>query len=270
MNSKERAFVKTVLSFYKEHGRHTLPWRKTKDPYKIYISEVMLQQTQVDRVLPKYEAFLKLYPNVHALAEAQLSSVLLAWQGLGYNRRAKLMQQCAATISKEYSGKFPVDAVTLQTLPGIGPYTAHAICTFAFNQSVTLIETNVRSVYLHHFFADATEVADKELLPLIEKTVDKENPKVWYYALMDYGSHLKKTVGNPNTKSKHYTKQSAFNGSDRQIRGAIIRLLTKKAQTRKQLHGVLSMFEDIRIDVMLERLKDEGMVVVKKGRYTLP
>lgn len=271
MTKKERHFVQIVNEFYQKQGRHILPWRKTKNPYRILVSEVMLQQTQVDRVLPKYKAFLKKFPSVQALADASLGDVLIAWQGLGYNRRAKLLHQCAQVVTKEHKGRFPRSFEALKALPGIGPYTAGAVCAFAYNQAVPLIETNVRTVYIHHFFHDDFEVSDAEVMALVERTLDHTNPREWYWALMDYGSHLKKTIGNKNTQSKHYTKQSKFQGSDRQIRGAIIRLLTQDGSvSRAKLLKELAQFEDIRIDAQLEKLLAEEMVVKEKRSYMLP
>jgi len=270
MNRTEHKFIETVWSFYKAQGRHSLPWRKTKDPYRILVSEVMLQQTQVQRVIPKYEAFIERFPDVGALANAPLREVLYLWQGLGYNRRAKMLHSCAKVVSSEYAGVFPNTHKALVALPGIGPYTASAILSFAFSVATPLIETNVRSVYLHHFFKDKTQVSDTELLQYIERTLDTENVRTWYWALMDYGAHIKKEYGNPNAQSSHYTKQSVFKGSDRQIRGAILRTLTAASHSRVKLHSVLASFEDIRIDAQLHNLMDEGMIV-KKGRiYMLP
>lgn len=270
MNKKERDFIAVVQKFYAEHGRHGLLWRATADPYKILVSEIMLQQTQVERVIPKYRAFLKQFPSVSALANAPLGEVLIAWQGLGYNRRAKMLQNCAREIAGHYNGHFPQAKEGLVKLPGIGPYTASALMAFVYNEPVTLIETNVRSVYLHHFFHDKAEVTDAELLPLIARTVSEKNPREWYYALMDYGSYLKKEFKNPSIKSAHHVKQSAFKGSDRQIRGAIIRALAEAKQTRKDFHAKLSAYEDIRIDAQIEKLKSEGMVTYKNKKYSLP
>ncbi len=253
-----------------QHGRHALPWRKTKDPYKILVSEIMLQQTQVDRVLPKYRAFIAQFKTVDALALAPLREVLIAWQGLGYNRRAKMLHSCAQTIVGEYNGTFPKTHAELLSLSGIGPYTASAVLAFAFNTPTPLIETNVRSVYLHHFFNDATDVDDQEILALVKRTLPSENVRLWYWALMDYGSYIKKEFGNPNSKSKQYTKQSAFNGSDRQIRGAIIKLLTQGSFTRLKVHRELRQFEDIRIDAQMHKLCVEGIITFHKKTYMLP
>lgn len=270
MTKKEQKFIAIVWDFYKEHGRKQLPWRKTKNPYKILVSEMMLQQTQVARVIPKYKTFLDTFPNVSALASASLSDVLILWQGLGYNRRAKMLHLCAKQIVNVYGGSFPKTKEKLKELPGIGPYTASAVCTFAYNKTVVLIETNVRTVFLHHFFRGKTNVTDAELLPSIERTLDVQNPSEWYYALMDYGSHLKKSVGNENRRSAHHVVQSTFKGSDRQIRGALIRLLAKGAKSRTSILLELSAFEDIRVDAQVQALLDEGMICHSKQKYSLP
>lgn len=267
MNQKERKFVQTVRDYYQNNGRDSLPWRKTKDPYKILVSEVMLQQTQVDRVLPKYQTFITYFPKVEALAASSLKDVLRMWQGLGYNRRAKMLQECAKTIVRDYGGRFPRSVEKLVALSGVGPYTASAVCTFSFNLPTVMIETNIRSAYLYHFFKDEYEVRDSDLLPIIERTLDREMPRQWYYALMDYGSYLKKVHGNPNKKSKHHVRQSTFKGSDRQLRGALIRLLTKRSHKRIELHTALSSFEDIRIDAQLQKLAAEGMVTTMRGDF---
>ena len=271
MTVKEKQFITAVKTFYQEHGRHTLPWRNTKSPYRILVSEIMLQQTQVDRVLSKYKAFLQKFPTVLKLAQAPLSEVLVLWQGLGYNRRAKMLHECATTVVSEHNGTFPKTPQQLQDLPGIGPYTASAVCAFAYNHPTPLIETNVRTVFIHHFFNETYEVADAAILNLVECTCDTENPREWYWALMDYGSHLKKTVGNLNAQSKHYVKQSKFQGSDRQIRGAIVKVLsTEGKMSRLGLLKKLSAFEDIRVDAQLEKLQAEELVMKQGRSYMLP
>ncbi len=227
-----REFRCSVLDFYAGSARD-FPWRHTENPYEILVSEIMLQQTQTERVLPKYEAWLKRFPDAQSLASASLSEVLALWSGLGYNRRARFLQQACRLISERIAkgGTFPDTADELDALPGIGPYTARAVCTFAFNKPEVFIETNIRSVYIFFFFPheNTKGVADKDLLPLIEKTLYRENPRLWYYALMDYGAALKKKVENPSRKSRHYTKQSRFEGSLRQARGAIVRSLVNSA-----------------------------------------
>ncbi|MCA9325917.1 A/G-specific adenine glycosylase [Candidatus Saccharibacteria bacterium] len=270
MNRKERQFVDTVWQFWRKEGRHDLPWRQTTDPYRILVSEVMLQQTQVERVIPKYRVFMKRWGSARALARAPLAEVIKAWQGLGYNSRAKRLRECAEVVVSEYQGHFPADYGALKALPGIGPYTAGAVMAFAFNKPAPIIETNIRSVYLHHFFADATDVPDEAIMALVTRTLATENPREWYWALMDYGVYIKKTFGNPNSRSKNFAKQSRFVGSDRQIRGAIVRMLTEVMCTRKVLHKRLSQFDMVRIDVQLEKLLAEGMIEKRGQRFALP
>jgi A/G-specific adenine glycosylase len=268
MDTKEKEFIRTVKEYYKRHGRRNLPWRKTRDPYRIMVSEIMLQQTQVERVVAKYEAFLAVFPDVRTLAGAPLGAVLRAWQGLGYNRRAKMLHECAKQVVM-LGGTFPQEYAKLLALPGIGPYTAGAVMAFAFNMPVPIIETNIRSVYLHHFFPDSTDVSDRELMRLVERTLDVRTPRSWYAALMDYGTYVKKNHGNPNSRSRHHVRQTIYKGSDRQIRGAILTRLAASTCTRAQLHIKLP-FPDIRIDAQLEKLGTEKLIVRKAGRYSLP
>ncbi len=260
MNKKIASFKQTVFDFYWTNQR-SLPWRETRDPYEILVSEIMLQQTQVERVVPKYQAFLKAFPSLERLAAAPVTDVLQLWQGLGYNRRGLALQKAAQKIMTEYGGVFPSTEKELIALPGIGPYTASAICVFAFSQPVTLIETNVRRVFLHHFFADKEGVSDKELLPLIEQALDRENPREWYYALMDYGSWLGKQVPNPNRRSKHYTRQSTFQGSNRQLRGAITRFLLQKPDAHFEEVQTYTSSEPDRLQATLTALHQEGFPI---------
>lgn len=268
MNAKEKQFVTTVRRHYKKQGRHDLPWKKTTDPYRILVSEIMLQQTQVERVLPKYTAFIKQWPTARTLTRASLAEVLRAWQGLGYNRRAKLLHECAKIITHEHDGKWPHTHAELMKLPGVGPYTAGAVMAFAFNQPVPIIETNIRTVYLHHFFKNQSEVPESALMQVITKTLDTKHPREWYWALMDYGSYLKKNKGYQNHQAKSYAKQSTFKGSDREIRGAIIRELSTG---RKSLVVLRKLnFEPERIVIQLNKLISEKMVIKQKQVYTLP
>jgi A/G-specific adenine glycosylase len=269
MNKKEKDFIKTVRDYYRRHGRRSLPWRLTTNPYRILVSEVMLQQTQVERVIPKYRSFLRQFPTMKNLAEASLGEVLTEWQGLGYNRRAKMLHECAKEITVRFRGRTPKSYGELVKLPGVGSYTAGAIMAFAYNEAVPMIETNIRTVFLHHFFHDEVNISDNQLFPLMGIVLDKKNSREWYYALMDYGAHLKKTVGNPNERSRHYTKQSMFKNSDRQIRGAIVRTLVEKGKTRTTLHRELP-FDVQRIDEQVERLLKEGMIRFSMKKYSLP
>jgi A/G-specific adenine glycosylase len=271
MTKEERQFVETVWQHYRTYGRHDLPWRKTTSVYPILVSEVMLQQTQVERVVPKYQTFLKRFPTTKALAEAPLKDVLIAWQGLGYNRRAKALKQATEIVRSTRSGRWPSTYEELLALPGVGPYTAGAVSAFAYNKSIPIIETNIRTVYLHHFFSQETDVSEAALLAKVTATLDTNNPRAWYYALMDYGSYLKRQVGNLNHQTTSYTKQSSFSGSDRQLRGIIIRLLsTSDTVSYAKMKQATSAFSDLRLDAQLERLTKEGMIVKEGRSYQLP
>ncbi|MDD1682082.1 MAG: A/G-specific adenine glycosylase [Methanoregula sp.] len=219
-----REFRKMVLDQYRNHGRD-LAWRRTTDPYRILVSEIMLQQTQVERVAVKYPQFIAAFPDFPTLAIAPLAEVLAVWQGMGYNRRAVSLQKCARRVVEEHGGILPQDPEILATFPGIGRATAASICAFAFNMPVVFIETNIRRVFIHYYFCDQEQVDDAEILPLARQALAGQDPRTWYNALMDLGTVLKKTVQNPNRRSRQYTKQPAFEGSDRKIRGGILRLL---------------------------------------------
>ncbi|MDD1721700.1 MAG: A/G-specific adenine glycosylase, partial [Euryarchaeota archaeon] len=235
-----------------------LPWRKTNDPYKILVSEVMLQQTQVERVLRKYEQFLQCFPTFEGLAKAPLQAVLDVWRGLGYNRRAIAVKKVADIVVNEFDGKLPSDDQVLQNLPGIGKTTAGAIRAFAFNEPAVFIETNIRTVFLHTFFAGKLGTRDNEICPLIEQTLDRSNPREWFYALMDYGVMLKKKYGNPSRMSAHHKKQASFQGSNRQLRGAILALIVEHPGiTETELVQILRRNPDT-IQTNLTKLEQEG------------
>lgn len=222
-------FQSLIYTYYAANRRDFI-WRQDVTPYKIAISEVMLQQTQTARVVPKFENWLQKFPDFTALAQASTHDVLTAWQGLGYNRRGLALFKIAQIVIDEYDGQLPNDPVILQTFPAIGPNTAGSICAFAFNNPIMFIETNIRTVYTHTFFPGQSQITDKQLLPLITQTIDQNNAREWYYALMDYGVYLKQNLPRINAASKHYTKQSKFEGSQRQVRGAVIKILTQLKQ----------------------------------------
>lgn len=269
---KLSAFQRTVLDYYHANGRHQLPWRSRQTAYRVLVSEVMLQQTQVDRVVPKYRAFMKLFPTVHALADAPLGEVLRAWQGLGYNRRAKFLHQCVQVVVVDGAGRFPRTYEGLLALPGIGPYTAAAVMAFAYNEACPLIETNVRTVYIHHFFTETTApVADQDILTLVTQSLPRAvPPREWYAALMDYGAYLKRTVGNHKEKSAAYVKQQPFQGSRRQVRGAILRALSSAPLTGPMLQRQLVSLDGAAVASQLAALEAEGLVVRTGRRYQLP
>ncbi|SCL76584.1 putative A/G-specific adenine glycosylase YfhQ [Methanoculleus chikugoensis] len=259
-------FRDLILSYFRAHGRD-LPWRHTTDPYRILVSEIMLQQTQVERVAVKYTEFLEQFPDFGSLARAPRSEVLLTWQGMGYNRRAIALQETARRVTEEYGGDLPADVETLATFPGIGKATAAAICAYAFNMLVVYIETNIRRIFIHFFFQDREGVRDDEILPLVERTLYRENPREWYSAMMDYGTVLKKRTANPNRRSASYSRQSRFEGSDRQIRGQILALvLAEGTVTEKEV--ILRLCEEPgRVKRILGDLAREGFVAESGGTY---
>lgn len=205
--------------------RRDLPWRYIEDPYAVLVSEVMLQQTQVKRVLDYWPRFLALFPTIDALAAAGISDVLEQWQGLGYNRRALALKRCADICAAEHGGRLPQTADELVKLPGIGPATAAGVVAFALDRPALYLETNVRTVFLHELFPGEEGVKDAALIPLVELACPVDGVRDWYYALLDYGAHLKATLPNPSRRSAHHTRQSAFEGSRRQKRAELVRIV---------------------------------------------
>lgn len=260
-------FKKTITDYYKANGRD-LPWRKTSNPYHIVVSEIMLQQTQVPRVVEKYNQFLAIFPTWENLVDAQFSEVLQVWSGLGYNRRAKYLQQIAQKVVNEFNGILPDDPVILETFPGIGRATAASIIVYTFNKPIPFIETNIRRVFIHHFFKAKENIDDLEVRPLVEKTIDIENPKEWYWALMDYGTILATQIENPNRKSKHYGKQSRFEGSVRKVRGEILRQLLKNKQlTEGEIYQIDSDKE--KVETAVKGLLANKLIIQKDEMYKL-
>ncbi len=341
-----------------------MPWRRSITPYRVLISEVMLQQTQVDRVIPKFNAWMKEFPDFESLVKAPLSSVLKAWNGLGYNRRAINLHRLAKMIAgggvdainpyTRNAGNLskrahnvrgnhtvgidsinprdnkrrangigstnPYDRTSTvadwDSLPGIGPATAAAICVYAFNQPHAFIETNVRAVFIHHFFSlppltkgrlggvrrpmrmrappdvacvqtaanplslllrkGEEPITDTDILPLVQQTLDTRNPREWYWALMDYGTYLKKQYKNPSRRSKHYTKQSKFEGSNRQLRGKIVKLMVASGGTGKKfsaptiggLAKQLNLPKQKVAPVMAQLVKD-GFITMRRGKFSI-
>ncbi|RZN37446.1 MAG: A/G-specific adenine glycosylase [Methanophagales archaeon ANME-1-THS] len=262
------AFRELIYAYYQNHGRR-LPWRETNDPYHILVSELMLQQTQVERVLEKYVEFLEAFPDFQALAQAPLHAVLAVWQGLGYNRRAIALKKIAEIVVSTYKGVLPSRPEVLLTLPGIGRYTASAIAAFAFNVPTVFIETNIRTVFLHFFYHNQSDIKDSELLLLVEQTLDTANPRIWYYALMDFGALLKKRYHNPNRRSAHYHRQTPFKGSNRELRGLILKALTHQmCMSERELVESLPS-DSRRIKNALTQLHDEGFITKRGTTYRI-
>lgn len=262
-------FREHIHHFYRSHGRH-FPWRQTDDPYRILLSEVMLQQTQTTRVEPKYELFLSLWPTLKDLASASTLELLTHWKGLGYNRRALYLHR-TAQMSEQWGWTLPNDEAALRDLPGVGKATLAALLAFAFDRRSIYLETNVRRVILHCFFADREGVHDRQIEQILAALIaEEEDPKSWYYGLLDYGVLLKALVPNPNRRSAHYTRQSTFENSNRQIRGLLIHLLTEGGRSSEErIMEVLSRFEADRITTCLTQLKEEGFVEERGGEYMI-
>ena len=265
---------RAVWAHYKRAGRHDLPWRQTVDPYRILVSELMLQQTQVARVIPKYLVFLARFPTIDTLAQTPLREVLIVWQGLGYNRRAKMLHEAAQVVVHEHAGQMPRTYDALLRLPGVGPYTARAVCAFAYNESGAMVETNIRTVLFHHLYPTRADVSDAELYRLIDTLCPAGRAREWYWALMDYGAHLKAHGVRLNHKSKHYTKQSKFEGSDRQLRGAILRAMTRYGvcTTRDIVHNVQREQKNTapgRIRALCAQLRAENLIPTKNQRVAM-
>ncbi|KAB0672524.1 A/G-specific adenine glycosylase [Oryzomonas sagensis] len=242
-----------------------MPWRETRDPYCILISEIMLQQTQVERVKAKYAEFLAAFPTLADLAAAPLPEVLRVWQGLGYNRRALALKRCAEEIVERFAGNFPTTIEALESLPGIGPYTARAVATFAFGAVEAFIETNIRTVFIHFFFHGRDKVGDREIMPLVGATLDRADPRTWYYGLMDYGALLKQSYPNPGRRSAHHTRQSRFEGSNRQLRSRMLRaVMAHPGITAEGLAELLGA-EAEAVQSNLETMKREGFLC-KQGK----
>lgn len=262
------SFQNQIYIFYRQNKR-LLKWREEIKPYWVVVSEVMLQQTQVSRVEQKFPEFIAKFPTFESLAQATLEQVLTVWQGMGYNRRGKYLQEIARIVVHQYQSVVPEDPETLDKLPGIGPATARSISTFIYNRPELFIETNIRRVYIHHFFGDREDISDTEITPLLKQTIDYQHPREWYYALMDYGTYLGKTLPNPNRRSRHYAKQSKFEGSKRQIRGAVLRsILTNGPQSDAELLRGLG-FEKTQLYTVLQEMSREGMVSEKDGKYKI-
>jgi A/G-specific adenine glycosylase len=273
------AFKKEIWAHYRRAGRTDLPWRHTRDPYAILVSEIMLQQTQVSRVEGYYKNFLYRFPDFRALARAKTGDVLRAWQGLGYNRRAMFLKRAAEIVVAQHDGRLPHDRAALESLPGIGKGTSGSLMAFAFNRPEVFIETNIRRVFIHFFFPKKKRVTDVELERYIERSIDLRRPREWYWALMDYGAaiSLSRTmpvsraaakISNPNRRSAHYKKQTVFAGSDRELRGKIVRsTLSQKGNkiSAKALLKIVATTEQ-RFWKVVAGLEKEGFIV-RKGDY---
>lgn len=260
-------FQNLIYRYYKVHGR-SFPWRDTTNPYHILVSEIMLQQTQTTRVEKKYGEFITEFPDFASLAHASVGEVVRIWKGLGYNRRALALRETAHTIVTRYNNVLPDCPEELIMLPGIGRYTASAVVTFAFNRPAVFIDTNIRDVFIHLFFSRRENISDREILPFVELTLDRNDPRQWYYALFDYGAMLKMKA-NENIRSVHYRKQKPFKGSNRELRGNIIGLLLENTNLSYSEIAQHLNLGPVVVRENVAQLKKEGFITVIKDSVRL-
>lgn len=261
-------FRKAVLGWYARNAR-PMPWRETTDPWAILVSEIMLQQTQTSRVEPRYKAWMERFPDAAALAAAPVDEILRLWSGLGYNRRALALATLAAQIVRQSDGRLPEDEAALRELPGVGRYTAAAVAAFAFGQPSVVVETNIRAVFIHHFYHEADRVPEKDIEALVAASVDKDDPRNWYYALMDYGVYIKKRFGNPSRRASVHATQTPFATSTRRLRGQILRSLAKEGPREVGSLEVTLPFSRERVHAALGDLVAEGFVEYRGERVAL-
>jgi A/G-specific adenine glycosylase len=261
-------FQKIIYSYFKQYGRD-FPFRKEISPYNVVVSEMMLQQTQTSRVVEKFQQFIQKFPDFQSLANAPLNDVLKVWQGLGYNRRAVALKTISEKVVKEFDGILPADVEILKSFPQIGHNTASSIVAFAFNIPTYFIEVNIRRVYIYFFFPGKTSIDDGNIMPIVRRTLDPSNVRKWYYALMDYGVMLKKTHPELNKRSVHYRKQSKFKGSNREIRGKILKLLIASSSlTETEMLSELEI-NSIKLKEILNLLITEGFIKQENHLFSI-
>jgi A/G-specific adenine glycosylase len=270
ISSREiKAFREAVYANYEKEKR-SFPWRTNTMPWGVLVSEFMLQQTQTERVAEYWTMWMEKWPNAQLFHQAGMEEVLRAWSGLGYNRRCFYLKDCARRITREHGGEVPSRPNDLEDFPGIGPYTARAIPCFAYNVPTVFIETNIRAAVLHFFFKDQDKVKDKELMPILQTALDQKDPRTWYWALMDYGAALKRLTPNPNRRSAHYSRQSPFEGSFRQLRGAVVRALAREGPADKEeLRRRSGIESDEDLYQVVGALEKEQIVAESGGIYRI-
>lgn len=259
-------FKKTVWDYYHSHFR-AMPWRSDTNPYYVMVSELMLQQTQVQRVLVKFDEFITCFPTIETLSNATLSQVLETWIGLGYNRRAKFLKQSADIIVNDYKSHFPKTIDEWIKLPGFGKNTASAVLVYSQNEPLIFIETNIRTVFIYHFFQNQESVSDKEIELLVKQTIDNNNTREWYWALMDYGTYLKKEFGNHSRKSSSYATQSKFEGSFRQKRAKVLKEIVKHKVISFDELLLITKYDAELLSLALSKLIEEKFIEGARNQY---
>jgi A/G-specific adenine glycosylase len=268
-SSSEISEFKGIISSYFEEKGRSFPWRTDTRPWGVLVSEFMLQQTQTEQVIPYWERWMRLWPAPEDLNKVSLEDALREWSGLGYNHRGRYVKDCARIITKKYGGKVPETPAELLSLPGIGAYTAGAVACFAYNHPGVFIETNIRASVLHFFFQGQNGVKDREIYPILEEALDRENPRRWYWALMDYGAALKRLTRNPGRRSARYSRQSSFKGSFRQIRGGLVKALVSRGPASAEELLEHTGFEREDLYRALAVLEKETMIAETGGIYRI-
>lgn len=273
-------FQQKILSWYDTHQRD-LPWRQSRDPYRILVSEIMLQQTQVPRVIQKYTEWLVRFPTITTLAKSTTADVLRYWSGLGYNRRALYLKKIAEIIMRQHKGVFPQTEEALLQLPGIGKYTARAILCFAFDKQVAVVDTNVKKVFIVEFLRKESSalqlsdspvtvdiISDKVAWEIAERMLPYGKAYEWNQALMDYSSAVlkKEKIAIP--------KQPQFKNSNRYFRGEIVRLLLAKKEISiidlgKRIKDSYTSEDRLWLMGLLEQMEKESFLIIEKGNVRL-
>ena len=265
--------------------RGAYPWRETRDPYAIWVSEVMLQQTQASRVAPAFRSFLRRFPTVRALAAAPRRDVVKGWSGLGYNRRAVRLSEAARAIVRDHGGRIPRDRTELLALPGVGPYTAAAVASMGFGEPVAVVDTNVRRVVARvHLGIDGHEASVRDVGALADAWLDRVDPATWNQAVMDLGREVCRPKPHcqvcPLARVCRFRRsgavadrgprrQGAFEGSSRQVRGAVVNALrSNPSLTSARLAAEVGFAPD-RVERAVETLVFDGLLEVRAGRIRL-
>jgi A/G-specific adenine glycosylase len=287
-----RSIQKRILPWYREHGRHDLPWRASRDPYRVLVSELMLQQTQVPRVIPKYNAFIAEFPTVRRLAVADRAAVLRHWQGLGYNNRAVRLHALARVVSERLDGVLPQEYDALRALPGIGPYTAGAIMSFAYDKPAPCVDVNIRRVLSRIAWRKSERPSQTAIDALALRAVTQApSPHDWHSALMDFGSAVctarspkcascqvrplcaSKGMRPDEVASREHARQPSFLGSIRWWRGQILKRVLEEPRGRaallRSIRNRPSPAERARFAQALGALEQEGLLRKRQGRYSV-
>ena len=256
MKGKEKKILQQKILLWYKKNKRDFPWRKTKDPYAILISEMMLQQTQADRVVDYYKLFLKKFPSFQSLAKAKKKTLLRHWSGLGYNNRVLRLKELANSVVTEHKGRLPADEDALLALPGIGPYTAHAVLAFAFNKEVPVLDTNIRRVLIHELGLKESMPLDK-LKEIALAAVPKGKSRLWHNALMDYGALV---LTARKTGIKPLSMQGKFLGSARWVRGQVMKMLVRGEKVT--IDSALRKFRRKDLYTILEKMEKDGLIKV--------